>query len=282
MRRADLSIAIIVFVLLTSFVPYNVSGAADIGGYLNEVLIAQPQFLEHYRTIPIASLESNLDVAFTKLMDCYNDTRKSYEDCLPLEIDYDFISSIYWNRLEDTGMQIATYITQVTDAYDLCVYDGNSETDCSTYLLDIQLAFRDQFEAQYRQEMWTYAIFIDGYGPSYDITWTDENAYRGSFVWTVAKTYGESYDNDDRDIPPETNVIAFSKEPLSVEELEKQLQDMINDYRVENGLKRLEWDDRLAEIARLHSQEQVAFRYLSHTNLEGQDPTERGEEMDYE
>lgn len=64
-------------------------------------------------------------------------------------------------------------------------------------------------------------------------------------------------------------------------ELEKRIHELINEERSQRGLSKLSWDGELAEIARKHSRDMAKNNYFSHTNLEGEGPTERGEEEGY-
>ena len=58
--------------------------------------------------------------------------------------------------------------------------------------------------------------------------------------------------------------------------LEKEIHQLINAERVTRGLAALDWDDRIAKIARDHSEDMAANDYFRHDNLKGQGPTDRG------
>ncbi len=64
-------------------------------------------------------------------------------------------------------------------------------------------------------------------------------------------------------------------------ELEKQVHNLTNQYRTQNGLKALSWDDKLSNIARSHSQDMASRDYFSHDTPEGKDPTDRGTSQGY-
>lgn len=64
-------------------------------------------------------------------------------------------------------------------------------------------------------------------------------------------------------------------------ELEKQVHIRTNQYRIENGLNTLSWDDTLSNIARNHSQDMASRDYFSHDSPEGKDPTDRGTSQGY-
>jgi len=55
----------------------------------------------------------------------------------------------------------------------------------------------------------------------------------------------------------------------------------VNNERQTYGLSPLEYDTRLADIARAHSQDMANRNYFSHDNPEGQDPTERAKAAGY-
>ena len=66
---------------------------------------------------------------------------------------------------------------------------------------------------------------------------------------------------------PETTTPPSSSSQNSVSELEKEAFDMINEIRLENGLKALELDPELYECTNIRAEE--ASRYWSHTRPDG-------------
>jgi uncharacterized protein YkwD/uncharacterized membrane protein required for colicin V production len=52
-------------------------------------------------------------------------------------------------------------------------------------------------------------------------------------------------------------------------ELEKKMWALVNEERQQHGLPPLKWDDRLREVARLHSRDMLAKGYFSHYSPEG-------------
>lgn len=58
-------------------------------------------------------------------------------------------------------------------------------------------------------------------------------------------------------------------------EIEKLIFKYTNIKRQENGVSELSWDDTLAKIAREHSEDMATNDFFSHTNLKGEDPTDR-------
>lgn len=63
-------------------------------------------------------------------------------------------------------------------------------------------------------------------------------------------------------------------EPLK-EGFEYQLFDLTNAERVKHGLTILNWDNRVKETARKHSNDMAEHNYFSHTNLKEQSPFDR-------
>jgi uncharacterized protein YkwD/uncharacterized membrane protein required for colicin V production len=57
--------------------------------------------------------------------------------------------------------------------------------------------------------------------------------------------------------------------------LEKQMWGLVNRERLQRGLRPLEWDDRLQEIAREHSQDMLKRGYFSHYSPEGKTVMDR-------
>lgn len=61
----------------------------------------------------------------------------------------------------------------------------------------------------------------------------------------------------------------------------KLTHDLINKARASSGLAELEYDERLAEIARNHSKDMVASDFYSHRNRQGEGPSERASRQGY-
>lgn len=56
---------------------------------------------------------------------------------------------------------------------------------------------------------------------------------------------------------------------------EQRLFRMVNKERIANGLMPLRWDQRLAEVGRLHADDMLKRCYFSHINPENQGSTDR-------
>ncbi|QUC65421.1 CAP domain-containing protein [Nitrosopumilus sp. K4] len=63
--------------------------------------------------------------------------------------------------------------------------------------------------------------------------------------------------------------------------LEFQVHHLTNQYRLQNGLAALSFDDELSNIARHHSQDMASRNYFSHDSPEGNDPTDRASSQGY-
>jgi calcineurin-like phosphoesterase family protein/uncharacterized protein YkwD len=63
--------------------------------------------------------------------------------------------------------------------------------------------------------------------------------------------------------------------------LEQKVHDLINIERQNNGLSTVSFDDKLADIAREHSQDMISNNYFEHINLLGENPTDRANAAGY-
>lgn len=59
------------------------------------------------------------------------------------------------------------------------------------------------------------------------------------------------------------------KKELSIHDLELQAFQLLNQKRVENGLKPVVWNENIAKIARVHSQNMATYNFFSHQGLDG-------------
>ena len=65
--------------------------------------------------------------------------------------------------------------------------------------------------------------------------------------------------------------------PPPVFDLERQAFQLINEKRREQRLKSLEWNETIAKIARLHSQNMANHKFFSHTGLDGSMVSDRAD-----
>jgi len=99
--------------------------------------------------------------------------------------------------------------------------------------------------------------------------------------WNYSNT-GSTYDDGDSGnnqitIPEISN----PKPVINIQELELSIHDLINSERQKNGIPLLQYDDKLADIARAHSQDMANRNYFDHNNPEGDGPTERAIKAGY-
>lgn len=62
---------------------------------------------------------------------------------------------------------------------------------------------------------------------------------------------------------------------ITPEDITRQLHQLINQERKNNGLQALAWDDRLAQTALAHSNDMMKNNYFGHNDLQGNDPSTR-------
>ena len=67
----------------------------------------------------------------------------------------------------------------------------------------------------------------------------------------------------------------------ATEEMELKIHELVNESRNKAGVLPLQYDSKLAEIARAHSQDMIDRDYYSHKTPEGLDPTGRALNADY-
>ena len=102
----------------------------------------------------------------------------------------------------------------------------------------------------------------DTFNP-FEITWNPSNQI-SDYDTTIDDDYNDN-GNQDVTTQPEINI----------NELESEIHVLINNERQNYGLSPLQYDSKLADIARDHSQDMAARNYFDHNNPEGQGPTER-------
>ncbi|MEO6589767.1 MAG: CAP domain-containing protein [Pyrinomonadaceae bacterium] len=89
-----------------------------------------------------------------------------------------------------------------------------------------------------------------------------------SGVAYVAKSSDENL--RPRVIEPEKKpAVTVLKAAFSSIELEKQAFALLNSQRAEKGFPALVWNDDIARIARMHSENMAKYKFFSHTGLDG-------------
>jgi len=110
------------------------------------------------------------------------------------------------------------------------------------------------------------------YSTSYPVTSpTIENLYNTQIVPTIQP---EVVKNIER-------TVVNSPQAIDITTLEMRIHVLINQQRRNNGLSSLSYDGSLASIARKHSADMARNNYFSHINIQGFDPTERGNQLGY-
>ena len=74
---------------------------------------------------------------------------------------------------------------------------------------------------------------------------------------------------------------SFEAKPVSTGDIEKAILYYTNEERKTHGVSALNWDERLAVVAREHSQDMVKSNFFAHDNLRGEDPTARAKRHGY-
>lgn len=64
-------------------------------------------------------------------------------------------------------------------------------------------------------------------------------------------------------------------------QLEKEIHNLVNQKRTQQGLVNLEFDEKLSEIARYHSKDMAIRNYFEHVNPEGEDVDTRYKKFSY-
>jgi len=80
--------------------------------------------------------------------------------------------------------------------------------------------------------------------------------------------------------PPSTTA-RYSVQKVNILEIERQILSLTNNERSAQGVPPLIWDDRLATIARDHSEDMARNDYIGHVNSQGEDPTQRAIRQGY-
>lgn len=72
-----------------------------------------------------------------------------------------------------------------------------------------------------------------------------------------------------------SSVIITSENTADADAWEREVFDLTNKVRAENGLSALTWNDTLAKTARAHSEDMASRGFFDHTNPDGYDPFDR-------
>ncbi len=71
----------------------------------------------------------------------------------------------------------------------------------------------------------------------------------------------------------------YSERSAIVVSMEQQAFQVLNAKREQIGLSTLEWNDEIAELARMHSENMAGSKFFNHTDLDGRTVDERAERV---
>jgi uncharacterized protein YkwD len=71
------------------------------------------------------------------------------------------------------------------------------------------------------------------------------------------------------------------KPNIAVDDLSKQIHELVNIERAKANLKPFSWNQTLSEVARLHSEDMAKHGYFDHVNLDGKDPAARASALGF-
>jgi uncharacterized protein YkwD len=97
----------------------------------------------------------------------------------------------------------------------------------------------------------------------------------------VKATFGldVSYFVRPRLVPERREAAVASSTIINTLELERVAFDILNQIREENGMEALEWSERVAAVARVHSQNMAQFKFFGHRGLDNKLVSDRADEM---
>jgi len=108
---------------------------------------------------------------------------------------------------------------------------------------------------------------------------TKQHTYNNAGIYTAKFSVK---DNDQEKKTSSVTITVYDMPSININELENQIHVLVNAERTSQGLQPLQYDTQLADIAREHSKDMAVNNYFSHTNLEGQGPTERAKAAGYD
>jgi uncharacterized protein YkwD len=93
--------------------------------------------------------------------------------------------------------------------------------------------------------------------------------------YEVIKTSTKKIEVSDKPIKKINKIETNQKSNLKIQEIEIQIHEKINNERQKNGLKKLNWNESIANLARDHSKDMGTKKYFSHTTPSGKTPYDR-------
>ena len=109
--------------------------------------------------------------------------------------------------------------------------------------------------------------------------------FANSFAQTNKTEKNGSVASYVRDRDEETGLVrkrtvsAIKPTAVQIIDLEKMTFALINQKRAEEGLEPLTWNDEVARIARLHSDNMVKFKFFSHKGMDGKNVDGRADSI---
>ncbi|MCW5958734.1 MAG: CAP domain-containing protein [Pyrinomonadaceae bacterium] len=88
----------------------------------------------------------------------------------------------------------------------------------------------------------------------------------GSKLRTRPRIFVPERENDDVAVPVP---LKAETAKLTIAELEREAFRLLNEKRVQNGLKPVEWNEDVARVARVHSANMALNNFFSHQGLDG-------------
>ncbi len=104
----------------------------------------------------------------------------------------------------------------------------------------------------------------------------------GGCCLVTAPSSGTQQERSQPEIAAESLAQHLDEANSNVRYLEQKVHELVNARRAERGLRPLEWDERLAEIARYHSRDMAERGYFEHHSPEGEDFSDRYAKFGYD
>jgi uncharacterized protein YkwD len=99
-----------------------------------------------------------------------------------------------------------------------------------------------------------------------------------AFLSAAISQTNSTTDKSDFQVAAYTRV-RVAKPAAAVASIEKQAFDLINKRRADAGLDTLVWNDDLAEVARLHSEDMACQKFFSHRGSDGSMVDDRADKL---
>jgi len=124
------------------------------------------------------------------------------------------------------------------------------------------------------QNYGTYSSQLNDFLGNIKYSYFNPSFIEPSEIPKLLNTYSEN--ENTQKITNSNTISRITKPEIDILTLEKRIHELVNEERKKHGLPPLKWDNKLAMIARKHSQDMAINNYFDHINLRGEDPTKRG------